>query len=73
MEQPLPSQEEKLNDCPEYWGVTPAWWDMLMFLWYGGRERTAEDFGAMYEKVGLKLTNVMDGKLGTAIYEGVKA
>ena len=73
MEQPLPSQEQKLNDCPEYWGVTPAWWDMLMFLWYGGRERTAEDFGALYKKVGLELTTVLDGKLGTAIYEGVKA
>lgn len=72
MEQPLPDKEEDLNNCVEYWGVSPAWWDMLMFMWYGGQERNTEGFKNLYEKAGLKLTNVTHGKLGTALYEGVK-
>ncbi len=72
MEQPLPDSEEELNDCVQYWGVSPAWWDMLMFMWYGGAERNTEGFKALYKTAGLELTNVMHGELGTAIYEGVK-
>ncbi len=72
MEQKLPSSDEQLNDCAEHWGVTPAWWDMLMLLWFGGAERTVEEFNTLYESAGMKLANVMEGKLGTVVYEGVK-
>lgn len=73
MEQKLPSNEEELNACVKHWGVTPAWWDMLMLLWFGGAERTEEQFKALYKSAGMKLANVMEGKLGTLVYEGVKA
>lgn len=73
MEQPLPDKEEDLNNCVQYWGVSPAWWDMLMFMWYGGQERNTAGFENLYKNVGLKMTNVMNGALGTAVYEGMKA
>ncbi|MDE0283253.1 MAG: methyltransferase [Gammaproteobacteria bacterium] len=73
MEQKLPSSDEQLNDCVEHWGVTPAWWDMLMLLWFGGAERTEDEFKTLYEAAGLKLTNVLEGRLGTVVYEGAKA
>ena len=72
MEQKLPSSDEQLNNCAEHWGITPAWWDMLMLLWFGGAERTIEEFKTLYKSAGLELTNVMQGKLGTVVYEGVK-
>ena len=73
MEQKLPSSDEQLNDCVEHWGITPAWWDMLMLLWFGGAERTVEEFKILYKSAGLKLTRMKEGKLGTVVYEGVKA
>ena len=73
MEQKLPSSDEQLNACVEHWSITPAWWDMLMLLWFGGAERTLEEFRTLYKSAGIKLTDVMEGKLGTVVYEGVKA
>ena len=73
MEQKLPSSDEQLNDCVEHWGVTAAWWDMLMLLWFGGAERTEDEFKILYEAAGLKLTNVLEGRLDTVVYEGAKA
>jgi predicted O-methyltransferase YrrM len=46
--------------------------DLLMFVMYGGRERTAEDFAKLYARVGLRLTSITSTPAaGRSIIEGV--
>lgn len=72
LEQKLPSKDEELNNSVEHWGVSGAWWDMTMLLWFGGAERTVEEFETLYASAGLELVNVVEGKLDTLLYEGRK-
>jgi hypothetical protein len=72
LEQKLPSKDDELNESVEHWGISGAWWDMLMLLWYGGAERTVEEFTSLYESAGLALVNVVEGGLDTLLYEGRK-
>lgn len=72
LEQRLPSKDEETNNAEEHWGVSGAWWDMLMLLWYGGAERTLEEIKTLYASAGLELVNVVEGELDTLLYEGVK-
>lgn len=46
--------------------------DISMFI-VGGRERTREEFAALYRKAGLKLTRVVPTKCPLSIVEGVRA
>jgi len=72
LEQKLPSKDEEINKSVEHWGVSGAWWDMTMLLWFGGAERTVEEFKTLYASAGLELVNVVEGELDTLLYEGRK-
>lgn len=46
--------------------------DLLMFVMYGGRERTAEEFEKLYARAGLRLTSITSTPAaGRSIIEGV--
>jgi hypothetical protein len=47
--------------------------DIQMLVVSGGRERTREEFAALYRKAGLKLTRVLPTKCPLSIVEGVRA
>ena len=56
-------------------GNEPSWGKLLdiQMLIIGGRERTKEEFAALFSAAGLKLTRVIPTKCPLSIVEGVKA
>ncbi|MDH5640554.1 MAG: acetylserotonin O-methyltransferase [Nitrospira sp.] len=56
-------------------GNAPSWGKLLdiQMLIIGGRERTKEEFAALFAAAGLKLTRVVPTKCPLSIVEGVKA
>ena len=47
--------------------------DLRMLLMLGGRERTAEEFGHLFDAAGLRLTHVIPAGAGSSIIEGERA
>jgi hypothetical protein len=46
--------------------------DIEMLLFPGGRERTADEFKALFERSGFKLTNVVPTKSPLSVIEAVR-
>jgi hypothetical protein len=47
--------------------------DMLMLAFPGGKERTREEYGALFEQSGFRLTNVTPTKSAVCVFEGKPA
>jgi hypothetical protein len=47
--------------------------DMLMMVFAEGRERTEQEFGALFEKAGLQLTNITTPPSTLSIIEAIPA
>jgi hypothetical protein len=46
--------------------------DLVMLVISGGRERTEEEFRALYERAGFCLTRIVPTKVGICVIEGTK-
>ena len=47
--------------------------DLIMLIMVGGRERTAEEFRALFARTGLNLTRIVETQSPVCLIEGVKA